>query len=45
LKIVYIRSYLDETPPLSFFINSILYHKKSYVAPHLLKMKLPPGVA
>jgi hypothetical protein len=30
---------------LSFFINSLLYHKKLYMTSHLLKMKLLLGVA
>jgi hypothetical protein len=32
-------------PSLSFFINSLSYHKKSYMTAHLLKMKLLLKVA
>jgi hypothetical protein len=45
LETVYIRFYVDEITLLSFFINSLLYHKKSYVTTYLLKMKLPLRVA
>jgi hypothetical protein len=45
LETMYTGFHLDEILLLSFFINSLPCHKKSYVAPHLLKMKLPLGVA
>jgi hypothetical protein len=44
-EIVYTWFHLDETPLLYFYINSLSCHKKSYVAPHLLKMKLSLGIA
>jgi hypothetical protein len=36
--------HLDETSHLSFFINSLSYHQKSYVIAHLLKIKLSLGI-
>jgi hypothetical protein len=45
LETVYTRFYLNEITPL-FFINYLLYViKKSYVATHLLKMKLVARLA
>jgi hypothetical protein len=44
-EIVYTQFYLNETPFISFFLNSLSCHKKSYVIAYLMKMKLTLGVA
>jgi hypothetical protein len=44
-KAMYTGFHLDETSFLSFFIISLLCHKKSYVTDHLIKMKLTLKVA
>jgi hypothetical protein len=43
LETVYTRFHLDETHLL--FINSLSFNKNLYMTTHLLKMKLPLGVA
>jgi hypothetical protein len=44
-EIVYTQFHLNETPFISFFLNSLSCHKKSYVIAYLMKMKLTLGVA
>jgi hypothetical protein len=45
LETVSTRFHLDEISLLSFFINSLSCHKKSYMTAYLLKIKLLLGVA